>query len=119
MIEMLSERVNGNADLVRRGRYVSLTFLWGLGDDDYLVDIRDGRVEGVAKRTLAMETGHFTVRATADVWEEFWQPMPKRDHHDFFSMLSAGIAQVDGDLLPLMQNLRYFKDVLASLRKRN
>jgi hypothetical protein len=119
MIKNLAERVNANDAVVRRGRCVSLTFVWAIGADDYLVKIRDGLIVGVEKRTLATETGRFSIRAAADVWEEFWQPMPKRDHHDLFSMLSAGLARVDGDLLPLMQNLRYFKDVLASLRKHN
>ena len=42
--------------------------------------------------------------------------MPRRDHHDFWSMLAAGIAKIDGDLLPLIQNLQYFPDVLATPR---
>ena len=31
-------------------------------------------------------------------------------------MLPKGLARLDGDLVPLMQNLQYFKDVIASLR---
>ena len=31
-------------------------------------------------------------------------------------MVADGVASFDGDLLPLMQNLQYFKDVLASPR---
>ena len=31
-------------------------------------------------------------------------------------MLAAGILKIDGDLLPLIQNLQYFKDVLAAPR---
>jgi hypothetical protein len=42
--------------------------------------------------------------------------MPKREHHDLFSMMAAGLAQIDGDLLPFMQNLQYFKDLLGALR---
>lgn len=119
MIETLAERVNGDAALVRRGRDVSLKFLWGIGDDDYIVEIEHGRVVGVERRAFATDSGRFTIRAAADVWGEFWQPVPKRNHHDLFSMLSIGIAEIDGDLLPLMQNLQYIKDVLAAVRKRN
>jgi hypothetical protein len=42
--------------------------------------------------------------------------VPRRDHHDLWAMLAARIATIDGDLLPLMQNLQYFKDVLAAPR---
>jgi hypothetical protein len=119
MIGSLAERVNEDVALVRRGRDVSLKFLWGIGDDDYIVEIEHGRVVGVERRAFATDSGRFAIRAAADVWGEFWQPIPKRNHHDLFSMLSVGIAEIDGDLLPLMQNLQYIKDVLAALRKRN
>jgi hypothetical protein len=33
-------------------------------------------------------------------------------------MLPKGLAKIDGDLLPLMQNLQYFKDVIASPREK-
>jgi hypothetical protein len=115
-VDRIGERVNGNAALVRRGRYVSLAFLLGVGDRDYLVTIERGRVVSVEPRRLATVTGRFTIRATKPAWDEFWQPVPRRDHHDLFAMLAAGIATVDGDLLPLMQNLQYFKDVLAAPR---
>jgi len=115
-VDQIRERVNGNEALVRRGRYVSLTFLLGVGDRDYVVNIEQGRVVAVEPRRLATMTGRFTIRATKPVWDEFWRPLPKRDHHDLFAMLAAGIATIDGDLLPLMQNLQYFKDVLAAPR---
>ena len=67
-------------------------------------------------RRLATSTGRFTIRAATPAWEEFWKPVPRRDHHDLWSMLAAGILKIDGDLLPLIQNLQYFKDVLAAPR---
>ncbi len=116
MIETLAERVNADAGLVRRGRYVNLAFLLGVGEDDYIIAVAAGRVASVERRQRAMDTGRFAIRAGRRVWEEFWKPLPKRDHHDLFSMVSAGLARIDGDLLPLMQNLQYFKDLLAAPR---
>ncbi len=116
MIETMAERVNGNAALVRRGRYVNLEFLLGVGEDDYIVAVAAGRITAVEKRDLVTKSGRFTIRAAPQTWAEFWKPMPKRSHHDLLAMLSADLAQIDGDLLPLMQNLQYFKDVLAAPR---
>ncbi|MBL4721686.1 MAG: hypothetical protein JKY20_11220 [Alphaproteobacteria bacterium] len=116
MIETIMDRVNKNAGLVRRGRYVTLDFLVGIGDVDYIFRIDRGRIESVTPRTKAMVTGHFSIRAADDVWAEFWKPMPRRDYHDLFSMFAAGRAQLDGDVTPFMQNIRYFKDVLAAPR---
>lgn len=116
MIEDIAERVNRDAGLVRRGRRVDLAFLVGVGDTDYIVTVRGGRIEAVAPRRLPTETGRFSIRAASDVWADFWRPVPPRGRHDLFSMVAAGLAELDGDLLPLMQNLQYFKDVLASPR---
>lgn len=116
MIKDIAAKVNGNDALVRRGRYVSLDFLVGIGAADYIVAVRGGRIETVAPRRLPTETGIFSVRAAAEVWAEHWKVLPKRDRHDLFNMVSAGLATLDGDLLPFMQNLQYFKDVLASPR---
>ncbi len=116
MIEQLPDKVNGNAALLRRGRYVSLDFLVGIGETDYVVTVREGRIESVEARRLPTHTGQFAIRATSEAWAAHWQPLPRRGRHDLFSMVADGAASFDGDLLPLMQNLQYFKDVLASPR---
>ncbi|MGI9335856.1 MAG: hypothetical protein ACR2RL_22135 [Gammaproteobacteria bacterium] len=116
MFENRKDRVNADAALGRRGRWVNLTFLLGAGEEDYLVTIAEGRVKHVELRPLATATGVFTIRAGRATWEEHWKAMPRRDYHDLWSMLAKGLARIDGDLLPLMQNLQYFKDVVASPR---
>ena len=116
MIENLADYVNDNKALVRRGRYVNFSILVGIGDLDYIIEIQEGRVTTVRLRQVKIESGLFAIRAPAKIWEEFWRPMPKREHHDLFSMMAAGLAQIDGDLLPFMQNLQYFKDLLVALR---
>lgn len=105
--------VNQDHSLRRSGRWVSLEFLWGIGETDYLISLDEGRVTGVRIRTLPIETGTFSIRAASEVWTEHWRALPARDYHDLFSMLSAGLASLDGDITPLMQNLIYFKDLLA------
>lgn len=117
MLDRLAERVNTNTPLVHRGRWINLTFTLGIGDNDYLITVSAGRVTGVEARSLATRSGVFAVRAARETWAEHWQPLPRRDYHDIWSMLPRGLATLDGDLLPLMQNLQYFKDVIASLRE--
>jgi len=116
MIENLADYVNNDSALVRRGRFVNCDILVGIGNLDYIVKIEEGRVTAARLRRLNIESGLFAIRASAKIWEEFWRPMPKRGHHDLFSMMAAGLAQIDGDLLPFMQNLQYFKDLLGALR---
>ncbi len=118
MLENLDDRVNGDAALIHRGRWVNLTFLLGIGEADYLVTIREGRVASIEPRRLATDTGRFAIRAAAATWEEHWRPLPRRDYHDIWAMLPKGLVRIDGDLVPLMQNLQYFKDVIAAPRAR-
>ena len=62
-VDHIRERVNARDALVRRGRYVSLAFLLGVGDQEYVVTIDRGRVTSVEPRRLATSTGRFTIRA--------------------------------------------------------
>ena len=116
MLDNLPDRVNSNLPLVHRGRWVNLTFTFGIGAEDYLVTIQRGRITDVQPRTLATRSGVFAIRAAPETWLSHWRPVPPRDYHDIWSMLPKGLASLEGDLLPLMQNLQYFKDVIASAR---
>ena len=118
MLEDLQARVNADLELVRRGRWVNLSFVLGVGEVEYVIAIADGRIENVEARRLPTHGGLFAIRAAQKTWEEHWKPIPRRDYHDIWSMLPKGLATLDGDLLPLMQNLQYFKDVLASPRRK-
>ncbi len=113
IITQIIQGVNGDAALVRRGRYVNLTFQLGIDNHNYLVTVDNGRLTDIQPRLLSTETGVFSVRAKSEHWHKFWLPVPPRDYQDLFSMLPKQYAQIDGNVLPLMQNLQYFKDVLA------
>ncbi len=52
MLERLGEIVNGDEALVRRGRYFCETFMLEVGETQYLIEVRQGRIESV-------ETGPF------------------------------------------------------------
>jgi hypothetical protein len=118
VLETLRDLVNGNADLVRRGRYLSTTFLVQTGETAWLVTVHEGRVDKVERGPFLMRAWTFAVRASESAWTKFWEPMPAAGFHDIFAMAKGGHATVEGDLQPLMANLRYIKDVLAAPRRR-
>ena len=115
-INEMQERVNTNRQLVHQGRWVNLTFVLGVGDDDHLITIAAGKITEIRQRHLPTDTGSFSIRASSESWAKHWQAVPPRDYHDIFAMLPKGIATIDGTLLPLMQNLQYFKDIIAVMR---
>jgi len=115
-MEKLEALVNGNERLVRRGRYVDTTFMLEVGDVQWLITVRAGRIVAVRRGPFVMPNWVFALRASREEWERFWQPAPKPGSHDLFAMLKRRVLRIDGDLHPFMANLLYFKDVLASLR---
>lgn len=116
VLDRLAELVNADAALVRRGRYLSTTFLVETGATAWLVTVHEGRVAKVERGPFLLRAWSFAVRASEDAWRRFWEPVPAAGWHDIFAMTKGGHMTVEGDLRPLMANLRYVKDVLAKLR---
>lgn len=117
MIETLAERVNGNAWLTHRGRFVNTTFLLGIGPEAWLVRIAEGHVAEVRKGPFVMPRWTFALRAPREAWEAFWSPEPPPGSHDLLALVKTRRLAIEGDMHPFMANLFYFKFVLASLRR--
>lgn len=117
VVERLPELVNRDASLVRRGRYFTADFLLGVGADEYLVRVVEGRVERIERGPFLMRSWVFAVRAETRAWARFWEPEPAPGYHDLFAMTKSGVARVDGDLQPFMANLRFVKEVLEAPRR--
>lgn len=115
----LGNLVNASPALIRRGRHLTTTFLVEVDDVEYLLRIVEGRLASVERGPFLMRPWSFAVRAAADTWRRFWEPVPAPGYHDLFAMKKAGLARVEGDLVPLMTHLRYVKDVLAAPRRRS
>jgi pimeloyl-ACP methyl ester carboxylesterase len=103
--------------LVRRGRFLSTTFLLEIGDQGHLIKIIEGRVVSVTPGPFVTPNYSFALRAPRDEWEIFWQRLPPPGHHDLFALFKRGKLVIEGDLQPFMANLLYLKDVLAAPRK--
>lgn len=118
MFADLASRVNANPALVRRGRYVNVTFLLEAGDTRHLVRIIDGAVASVTDGPLLMPSWTFALRAPREAWEKFLSAKPIAGFTDIFALQRKRLLVMEGDLQPLMANLLYFKDVLACARMR-
>ena len=112
-IERLAELGNADVWLVRRGRFLDVTFLVEVGQTPYLLRIHRGRIEAIDKGPHIMPRWAFALRATEEAWAAFWQPVPAPGFHDLIAMLKIGELRIEGDQHPFIANLRYFKDLLA------
>jgi len=118
VFDRLAELVNGNEALVRRGRFLTTTFLLEADGDAWLIRVVEGRIERVERGPFLMRAWSFAIRAPRESWQRFWEPVPAPGYHDLFAMSRNGHARIEGDLLPLMTHLRYIQDVLAMPRRR-
>lgn len=116
MIENLQERVNADARLVRRGRFVTTSFLLEVGDTPWLINVAEGRISSVTKGPFVMARWTFALRAPQDAWDGFWAQQPLPGFNDIFALIRRRVLRLEGDMHPFMANLFYFKDVLASIR---
>lgn len=112
----LAQFANADAALVRRGRYLDTRFLVEVGDDGYLVSVRDGVVQSVVPGPFVMQDWDFALRAAADTWEKFWLAEPPPGYHDLVALMRYKRLRVEGSMLIFMRNLFYIKGLMASLR---
>jgi hypothetical protein len=117
MIERIPDLVNADANLVRRGRFLSTTFLMEIGEQGYLIKILEGRVVSITPGPFITPNYSFALRAPREEWEMFWRKVPEPGHNDIFALFKRGKLKIEGDLHPFMANLLYIKDVLAAPRK--
>ncbi len=55
----------------------------------------------------------FALRTETAALEAFWQPLPAPGFHDIFGLVKIGRGRIDGDILALVKNLRFFKEFMA------
>jgi hypothetical protein len=115
VIENLAEVVNQDPAIVRWGRRMNETFMVEVGEQQYLLHIKNGLVE-VEKGPFTQRSWRFAIRASKDSWEKFWQKTPAPGWHDLFGLLRRGDVKFEGDQRVLMAYLQYVKLVLAAPR---
>src|SRR5436305_13224423 len=116
MIETLKDRVNGDAGLVRRGRYLTTTLLLEVGPTAWLIQIFEGRIVAVTKGPFVVPSSALVLRAPSEEWDKFWSRRPPPGSNDLMALIKRRVLKAEGNLQIFMANLRYFKEALAKLR---
>ncbi len=116
LFEALPRLVAADADLVRRGRFLTCDFELGVGALPLFVSIANGEVKSVARGPFLLRPWTFAIRSAPETWLKFLEPMPAAGVHDLMALSKVGLAKIEGNLQPYMANLQYIKDVLAAPR---
>lgn len=116
MIEDLQNKVNADAMLVQRGRFLTTTFLLEVGATAWLVAIVEGEIVSVTRGPFVMPSWSFALRSSEEEWAAFWNARPQPGHHDLMALIKRRTLKAEGNLHIFMANLRYFKEALVKLR---
>ena len=116
MIEQLPSLVNGNAALVRRGRWTNAVMLLGIGDANWLITIQEGRITSCVREEIRVSACDFAILGDEGAWLKFWQQMAPPMHHDLHALLRIGAIRLEGDIDMLLGNMLYLKMMLETLR---
>jgi len=113
----LPDLLPADTDLIRRGRRLDVDCRIDVGSEPFFLVIRDGALASLERGARLMHSTAFSFRATEEAWTNYWKPIPAPGWHDLFALTKRGAASIDGDLRPFMQNLQFFKDLLALPRR--
>ena len=116
MFKSLIEKNDRRSELSIMAQYLNTCFMISTVDDEYLVKIEKGIVTIVEEGPFVMPSYIFKLTASKEEWFKFLQTTPQPGSHDIIAMLRRKVLKFEGDLLPLMSHLLYFKFLLASLR---
>jgi hypothetical protein len=113
----LPELLARDSDLRRRGRWLNADCRIDIGAEPFYLTLREGTLADLARGQHLLRSVTFSVSGTEEAWQRHWQVVPEPGWHDLFALTKRGAASFDGDLRPLLQNLQYFKDLLALPRR--
>jgi hypothetical protein len=105
--------LRADPSLVARGSRLNAACVLGSHDHPFHVSFAAGQIVDIAPAPVLMRSWCFSYRASPAAWIEFWKPVPRPGWHDLLALTKSGEAVLEGDLLPFMTHLQYFKDVLA------
>lgn len=113
------DEVNNDPGLAVFGKYFTDNFLLGFGDKEYLVSVREGRIERITDNLSADTPWTFGLRGPRESWGKFIQQVPPPMYNDIWAMAHPlhGSLSVDGDVKAVWQNMRALFWMLSDMRQ--
>lgn len=112
----IQARLEATPHLLRLGRLFSETVLVEVDGNELYLSFEKGRLVSVVPGPSRRTPWRFALRTDAEALARFWQRRPEPGFHDIFGLVKIGRGRIDGDILCLVRNLRFFKEVMALAR---
>ena len=111
------EATNSDETIGAMAKYYSCSFMFDMEKAKVIIEMHDGKVKNINTNPGPLDPYDFALRASANTWKEFSQPMPKPMYHGIWSASFLKDLKIEGNHLILMQNLRNFTVQFELLRK--
>ncbi len=116
-MERYQDAVNADREMAVIGEWFNVEFKLSFEGNDFLLTVREGRIERIEQRPRFDRPARFSLRAPMSVWTRFIRPDPEPLYHDFFAMLMRAPGfEIDGDSLAAMQNARALHRMMNILK---
>ena len=111
------EATNSDETIGAMAKYYSCSFMFDMEKAKVIIEMHDGKVKNINTNPGPLDPYDFALRASANTWKEFRQPMPKPMYHGIWSASFRKDLKIEGNHLVLMKNLRNFTVQFELLRK--
>ena len=108
---------NSDQTIAAMAKYYSCSFMFDMESCKVIIEMHDGKVKHINTNPGPLDAYDFALRASAQTWREFSQPIPKPMFHGIWSASFRRDLKIEGNHLVLMQNLRNFTVQFELLRK--
>jgi hypothetical protein len=111
-LHRMQDRLHATPHLLHLGRLFSETVLIEVDGQEFYLTFRDGRLESIVEGPSRKTPWRFALRTDSGALAAFWARLPQPGFHDIFGLVKIGRARIDGDILMLVKNLRFFKEFM-------
>ena len=108
---------NGDETIKAMAKYYTCSFMFDMEKAKVIIEMHDGKVKNINTNPSPLDPNDFALRASANTWREFGQPMPKPMYHGIWSASFLKDLKIEGNHLILMKNLRNITVQFELLRK--
>ncbi len=94
----LKQAINSDPEFKLAAEFMIQDVLLAAGDSRCIVKVREGVVTEIKLNPTLMDPWSFSIRASAQFWDKFLQPIPPPFHNGLFAGMTHGILKIEGNL---------------------
>ncbi len=113
VFKRMADRLTERPHLARLGSLFSETVLVEVEGQEIYLHFDQGNLVQVEAGPSRKTPWRFALRTDADALGRFWEAVPAPGFHDIFGLVKIGRGRIEGDILCLVKNLRFFKEFMA------